>query len=145
MNKKHFLIIILISIVLFFSINEIFKTAYGVNIIDDFFDSKEFTSEEIEWLENKGNIIYGADRNSPPLMYVEAETGQYEGFTIDYLNALSIELETNIMNKAFVWDEALENLIKGETDICDMFPSTERAKNFDFSYSEIKKYSLMLN
>ncbi|MGB9840998.1 transporter substrate-binding domain-containing protein [Thermovenabulum sp.] len=89
--------------------------------------------EEMNYLKNKGKIIYGADINAPPLRYLDTEDGQYKGLVLDYLHALSLELGINIETKPFVWATALEKLSKGETDMCDMFESPERAKKYLFT------------
>lgn len=89
--------------------------------------------EERNYLKNKGKIIYGADINAPPLRFLDKEDGQYKGLVLDYLHALSLELGVNIETKPFVWATALEKLSEGETDLCDMFESPERAKKYLFT------------
>lgn len=116
-----------------FLINYLFDINLIEYAINTLLYSDEITSSEREWLDLKGSILYGADENSPPLMFVDDETNQYKGFTIDYLNALSLEIGVDIDKKSFVWKAALEKLTNGETDICDMFPSEERKKIYDFS------------
>lgn len=133
MNKKYISILVLCLFLLFLFINILFETSLSKYMVNDLFFSTELTKDEKAWLEKYGSIIYGADENSPPLMFVDNETDQYTGFTIDYTNALSIEIGADIKHKSYVWDEALAKLANGETDICDMFPSKERAKIYDFS------------
>ncbi len=133
MNKKYISILVLCLFLLFLFINILFETSLSKYMVKDLFFSTELTKDEKVWLEKYGSIIYGADENSPPLMFVDNETDQYTGFTIDYTNALSIEIGADIKHKSYVWDEALAKLANGETDICDMFPSKERAKIYDFS------------
>jgi len=106
---------------------------YNINIYEFFRNSNRLTIEEREWLERHGDIVYGADNNSPPLRYVDSGNDQYRGVVIDYLSALSIELGTDIKVKPMIWDEALKSLARGETDICDMYPSEERSKVYLFS------------
>lgn len=132
--KKIYIAIITICLSIFFILlNVLFETSLGQYIAYDLFLDNELTEEEKQWLSEHGSIIYGADENSPPLMFVDSDTGQYKGFTIDYTNALSLEIGADIKHKSYVWDEALEKLARGETDICDMFPSKERGKLYDFS------------
>jgi len=95
--------------------------------------STTLTQSERDWLEEHGPLIYGADNSTPPIRYVDPITGQYKGVTIDYLQALSIELETEIIFKPMVWAKALDDLEKGKTDLADMFPSEQRSKVFLFS------------
>lgn len=92
-----------------------------------------YTEEEIQYLKQKKVLRYGADSNAPPLRSVNQSTGQYEGIVIDYLNALSLELSTNIDKKPMVWSEALESLKQGKIDFCDMHPSDARSLYYDFT------------
>lgn len=96
-------------------------------------DYSNLSLEEKNYLKNKGKIIYGADINAPPLRYLDKDDGQYKGLVLDYLHTLSLELGINIETKPFVWATALEKLSIGETDICDMFESPERAKKYLFT------------
>ena len=106
---------------------------YNIGISEYLTQSTGLTETEQNWLTEHGPLIYGADNSTPPIRYVDPETGQYKGVTIDYLQALSIELETEIIFKPLIWAEALEQLAEGKTDMCDMFPSEQRAKVYLFS------------
>lgn len=91
------------------------------------------TETEKAYLANLGDLTYGADQSSPPLRYVNAQTGQYEGLVIDYLSALSMELGINIKTKPLVWQEALDQLATGKTDLCDMYASKSRRQYYAFT------------
>jgi len=121
---------LLISLVF---INEYLGAEYNMNLYEFFRNSNSLTVEERAWLDKHGPIIYGSDNNAPPLRYVDPVSGQYRGIVIDYLSALSIELGTEIKTKPMVWDDALQSLAAGETDICDMYPSDIRSKVYLFS------------
>lgn len=132
MKKKIYIVGVLILIFILNLINYIVENQYGVNLTEYFTISKPLTKEEQQWLKNHGDIIYGADKNAPPLRYVDTDN-QYKGIFIDYLNSLSIESGLQIEVRPLVWDKALTELKNENTDICDMFPSTERSKNYLFS------------
>ncbi len=132
MKKKIYIVGVLILIFILKLINYIVENQYGVNLSEYFTISKPLTKEEQQWLKNHGDIIYGADKNAPPLRYVDTDN-QYKGIFIDYLNSLSIESGLQIEVRPLVWDKALTELKNENTDICDMFPSTERSKNYLFS------------
>jgi polar amino acid transport system substrate-binding protein len=104
-----------------------------MGLIEYFGSSSMLTDDEIEYIQNHKTLIYGADYNSPPLRYVNQDTNQYEGLSIDYFRALSLELGLNIDFKPLIWHDALEQLENGTTDICDMSISKERSKRFLFS------------
>ena len=95
--------------------------------------SNNLTEKEREWIRQQETLIYAADRNAPPLRFLDQADGQYKGILIDYINSLSLEIGSNIELHPMIWEEALESLSKGETDICDMFSSTERSKHYLFS------------
>lgn len=132
--KRHFFVAILISVAL----NIVIVSAYfyfttDVNPIDQVLRRNRINATERAWLEEKGALVYGADRNSPPLRYVDPYTGQYIGLVVDYVNALSIELGIEIKMEPEVWGTALDKLSTGETDFGDMFPSRERAERYLFT------------
>lgn len=91
------------------------------------------TNEERSWLSSQESLLYSADRNAPPLRFVDEADGQYKGFVVDYINSLSLELGTNIEMHPMVWEDALKSLSEGESDLCDMFESEERSKHYNFS------------
>ncbi|WP_343347328.1 transporter substrate-binding domain-containing protein [Terrisporobacter petrolearius] len=132
MRKKIYISGVLILIFTINLINYIVENQYGVSLMEYSTISKPLTDEEKQWLKDHGKIIYGADKNAPPLRYVDTDN-QYKGIFIDYLNSLSIESGLQIEVRPLVWDKALSELKNENTDICDMFPSVERSKNYLFS------------
>ncbi|WP_432406329.1 transporter substrate-binding domain-containing protein [Wukongibacter sp. M2B1] len=134
MKKRIFYVSFFFLVISIIFINEYLAVEYNINLYEFFRNSTRLTLEEREWLQRHGDIVYGADNNSPPLRYVDPGNKQYRGVVIDYLSALSIELGTDIKVKPMVWDDALKSLTKGETDICDMYPSEERSKVYLFSH-----------
>ncbi|NLJ79131.1 MAG: transporter substrate-binding domain-containing protein, partial [Tissierellia bacterium] len=90
------------------------------------------SEQERALLEEKGGIVSVSDRSAPPISFI-GDDEQYMGLIIDYMTALSIELETDIELRPLVWDDTLKTLMKGEADVCDAFPSRERKKHFGFS------------
>lgn len=130
-NKRRYIIFgiifILLIIVLFMYVND-------ENIISSSNKEKDVLSvEERRWLKEQGALIYGADKNAPPLRFVDKADNQYKGVVVDYINLLSIELGVNIELHPLLWEDALTSLLEGKTDICDMFRSEEREKHFLFS------------
>lgn len=134
--KRRIFIAVLISIVLnILIVSMYFSYTSDLNPIDQLLRRNRITEEERAWLEQKGILVYGSDRNSPPLRYVDSESGQYIGLVVDYVNALSIELGIEIKLEPLLWRRALGKLEKGETDFSDMFPSKERGETYLFSDS----------
>ncbi|MGK0469346.1 MAG: PAS domain S-box-containing protein, partial [Clostridium sp.] len=129
-NNMFILLFICVFVVIF--MNKLVENKYNINIITYVQESVPLTYEEKEWLK-KNPIIYGADNNSPPLRYVDEETKQYKGTSIDIIQALSVELEVEIKYKPFIFKDAFTNLDKGQISMCDMFPSPDRSKKYLFS------------
>lgn len=132
MRKKIYISGVLILVFTINLVNYIVENQYGVSLMEYTQISKPLTEEEKQWLKSHREIIYGADKNAPPLRYVDTDN-QYKGIFIDYLNSLSIESGLQIEVRPLVWDKALSELKNEKTDICDMFPSVERSKDYLFS------------
>lgn len=132
--KRKILIMSLVLITVLSVIgNQFFQLEYHMSIFKFFFSNQQLTDEDRTYLKSHGPIIYASDDNAPPLRFYDRENDQYRGIVIDYLQALAIELQTEIVFKPMVWEDALAALSKGETDICDMYPSEERSKVYLFS------------
>lgn len=131
MIKKLLFLISIVLVILF--ANSFTKLEYDMNLIDYLSSDTTLSKDEITYLNDHNTLIYGADYNSPPLRYVNEGSQQYEGLVIDYLRALSIELGIAIEFKPLIWNDALDLLSNGETDLCDMYKSEERSKKFLFS------------
>lgn len=133
MKKKNLFVLLFIILFLIIFMNKLIINQYNVNIIQFFYKSQALTGDEKQWLSDHGPIIYGADQNSPPLRYVDSDTGQYKGVSVDLIQALSIELGVEIKFRPQVFKDALLSLKYGQIDIFDIFPSLERSKNYLFS------------
>ncbi len=106
---------------------------FNMNIYQLLFSNNQLTQEDREYLKARGTLVYGSDDNSPPLRFYDGVAGEYKGLAVDYLRALAIELETEIKFEPMIWEDALRALERGETDLCDMYPSKERSDIFLFS------------
>ncbi len=133
MKRKILLFSMILILVIGFIMNQYIQMVFHMNIFQYFWGSHQLTQEDRDYLKAHGPIIYGADNNAPPLRFYDTESEQYKGIVIDFLQALAIELETEIRFEPMVWEDALKALEAGETDICDMYPSKERAEKYLFS------------
>ncbi len=83
--------------------------------------------------EDAITIRVAGDENHPPYEYTD-EIGNYKGFNVDIINALSIELGIDIEFIPMKWRDAIEALEKREVDaIQGMSKTEERQKNFLFA------------
>ncbi|MHB1404355.1 MAG: transporter substrate-binding domain-containing protein [Desulfitobacteriaceae bacterium] len=84
-------------------------------------------------LEKQKVIRVAGDNNFPPFEYL-SDSGVYEGFNVDILNAISIETGIKLEYHPMSWNEALEALTAGEVDaIQGMKYSQEREALYRFS------------
>lgn len=116
--------ILILQLIILLTINEGRNHILNKNIL---------TEEEKEWLSREGTLIYGADNNAPPLRFVDESDGRYKGVVVDYMSVLSLELGVNIDVHPLLWENALQSLKDGDTDMCDMFISDKRSELFFFS------------
>lgn len=114
--------------------NYLVENTYGLNLKEYVRYSADYTSEEKDYLKSHGRLIYGTDASSPPLSYIDPRSGQYKGIVIDYVNSLSVELGIEIEFVPSVWSDALLKLKEGETDLCDISVSPERAETYSFAH-----------
>lgn len=133
MKRKILVMSLVLVTVLVIITNQYFRIEYHMSLFRYLLNNQELTQDDRAFLKEHGPIIYAADNNAPPLRFYDRNAEQYRGIVIDYLQALAIELETEIIFEPMVWEEALEALRRGESDICDMYPSKERSEVFLFS------------
>lgn len=136
--KRQVIYVVIISILLtLVFVNIYLKIESGTGFFVRLIERPVLTVEERNWLQKHGNkITYGADYSSPPLRYVDEENGQYTGFIVDYITALSFELGVEFEYKPLdSWNEALTQLSNRQSDFFDMIPSDLREKQFDFTDS----------
>lgn len=122
MNKKKiiiigFIIVIIISLI----------------YLDNDNNKNYLTESELQWLKSQDTLIYAANEKAPPLRFVDDIDNQYKGVVVDFIKQLSIELEFEIQTVPMQWDEALESLREGKTQICDMFINEERSQYYLFT------------
>lgn len=132
--RKLALIIFTATLLLIINyINEVVRIDYDLNLVEYFEYSREFTVDERRLLDKYGMLIFGGNINDPPLGRYYEETEQHLGLTVDIVNALAIELQTNIATKAMIWSDAVDALKNEETNMIDIVPSDARAVDFAFS------------
>jgi len=135
-NKKTIRILFIIIIIVFVvTVNQYTKNIYDLNLYEYIKYSANLTEKEKKYLEEKKTFNYVSDKNAPPFTFIDENSGQYKGLVIDYASALSIELEVEIEFIPKIWEEALNSVISGETDIIELIPSEDRKKYFAFSES----------
>ena len=131
MIKKHFILFIMVAVCIIL-LNQVILMKYGINLITYLKYSSPITKKEKEYLKLHSPIRLGTDITSPPISYYDNEAKEYSGLIVDYVNFLSIETETTITIDMYTFYNLVEALRSKKIDVCDMFPSENRAKEFNF-------------
>ncbi|MEL7646810.1 MAG: transporter substrate-binding domain-containing protein [Sedimentibacter sp.] len=144
-DRKIIKVILLITLCLFiFLADQFTNNIYDLNIFEYLKYTAAITDDERAYLDGKNIIYHASDKNAPPFTFLDKNNGQYKGLVIDYISALSIELEVDMDFVPKVWNEALASVISGETDMTELIPSSERAEYFLFSNSIYTFRSIIL-
>ncbi len=144
-KKQWIFLMILISFsVITFAANQFIKTIYDLNIYEYIKYSQDFSTEETEYLDENGALYYCTDNNAPPFSFQDKYTGRYKGFILDYVSALSIELNTQIEFVPKIWEEAVQSVMSGESDMIELFKSKEREEYLSFTKSIYKLRAIVI-
>ncbi len=127
--------LLLVACAFLFLADQFTNNIYDLTLLEYLKYSSDITEQEREYLQQKNVIYHASDKNAPPFTFKDEQNGQYKGLVIDYLSALSIELEVEMEFVPKVWEEALSSVISGETDMTELIPSQERSQYFAFSES----------
>ncbi len=130
--KKHFILVIMVAVCIILW-NQIVFMKYGINLTTYLKYSSSITEKERDYLKFHSPIRLGSDITAPPISYYDKAAEEYAGLIVDYVSFLSIETATPITINMYTFYNLMEALREQKIDVCDMFPSESRAKEFDFS------------
>lgn len=133
MKKKFILGLTVLIFILMFLGDHYLKQSFQMTLGDYIQTMEPLSDADQAYLDGLSVITYGADSNSPPLRYVEEQSSQYKGIVVEYIDALSIEIGLPIEFTPMQWSDALSALSSSHIDICDMHPSDDRGRVYDFS------------
>lgn len=95
------------------------------------------------YAEKEGSLIIAGDSNFPPYEFL-TEDGEYRGFNVDLMRALSIEIKRDIKLVPMSWMETYTALNSGEIDaIQGMNFNKQRKEIYDFSTPYIVNSSIL--
>lgn len=136
-NKKEWILMLMLIfiVVMVLAFNNFTQTVYDLNLYECVKYSRDFTQEEISYLNEEKVLYFTSDINAPPFSFQDKKTGEYKGFVLDYATALSIELNTEIKFVPRVWEEAIQSVVLGESHMTELFSSDEREKYLSFTNS----------
>lgn len=130
--RKHFIFIFMLFICSIL-LNQVILIKYGITLPVYLKYSVPLSKAEKQYLVSHVPIRLGTDLTAPPISYYDEKDKKYAGLIVDYVNFLSLETESPITIEMYPFYELVESLRKKEIDVCDMFPSEKRAREFKFS------------
>lgn len=133
MKNKWYAYFAVLALLLLLGTDKYIHQKYSLHLPAYFRYAQDFDERDQAILAQYPSLVYGGNINDPPLGMYYPENGQYLGLVVDHMSALSIELNKDIIAKPMVWDDALEALKNGETNLCDVIPSEERRKHYAFT------------
>lgn len=136
------LLVVIVSGILLSIANNNF--IYSNNDWNMLFSSNSLTKDERAWLDEKEFLIYSSDYDTPPLRFIEDNSGRYIGIVVDYMEALSLELGIEIKLQPDTWQVALDNLKEGRVHMVDMYPSEQRSAYYHFTNTIFYQNAVMV-
>lgn len=109
------------------------KDTYDISLLAYWDYSKELTQEEQNYLDEIGELTYGAAYFEAPLSY--EENGEVKGIIVDYMECLGTTLGVKTKNVPIEKDEALQLIVEDQVDISDIAPTKKKNQKLNFSQS----------
>ena len=109
------------------------KDTYDISLLAYLDYSKELTEEEQSYLDEIGELTYGAAIFEAPLSY--EENGEAKGIIVDYMECLGTTLGVKIKNVPVEKDEALQLIVEDQVDVSDIAPTKKKNQKLNFSQS----------
>ena len=109
------------------------KDTYDISLLAYLDYSKELTEEEQSYLDEIGELTYGAATFEAPLSY--EENGEAKGIIVDYMECLGTTLGVKIKNVPVEKDKALQLIVEDQVDVSDIAPTKKKNQKLNFSQS----------
>jgi len=109
------------------------KDTYDISLLAYLDYSKGLTEEEQSYLDEIGELTYGAATFEAPLSY--EENGEAKGIIVDYMECLGTTLGVKIKNVPVEKDKALQLIVEDQVDVSDIAPTKKKNQKLNFSQS----------
>ena len=109
------------------------KDTYDISLLAYWDYSKELTEEEQNYLDEIGELTYGAATFEEPLSY--EENGEAKGIIVDYMKCLGATLGIEINNVPVEKEGALKLIVEDEVDVSNIAPTKKKNQKLNFSQS----------
>lgn len=121
-----------IALLLFFAImaDRYCRMTYGGSIFYVLTGENEITEEEKEYLKQRRDLIYGETLDSFPAQLYDSSLEGEEGFAVDMMEQISLEVGVPIALQPLIWPEVFHLLDNSQVDIIQISYSEEREKSY---------------
>lgn len=109
------------------------KDTYDISLLAYWDYSKELTQEEQNYLDELGELTYGATTFEAPLSY--EENGEVKGIIVDYMECLGTTLGIEVNNVSIDKNQALQIIVEDEVDVSNIAPTKKKNQKLNFSQS----------
>ncbi len=109
------------------------KDTYDISLLAYWDYSKELTQEEQNYLDELGELTYGAATFEAPLSY--EENGEVKGIIVDYMECLGTTLGIEVNNVSIDKNQALQIIVEDEVDVSNIAPTKKKNQKLNFSQS----------
>ena len=97
--------------------------------------SGAYAADLLDTVKERGTLIVGVEGTYPPFNFVDAKTGQLDGFDIEVSQLIADKLGVKVQFVKTEWSAILAGLSSGKFDVIlnQVGITPEREKTFDFS------------
>lgn len=127
---KYTILITAFGVFLLAALNQYYVITQNRSLYSVFIHQDTFTNEELEWLYAHEELRFGDTIDSFPAQINQNESVQYQGYSIDIMNMLSIEMETPITFVPLDWADTFSALENKEIDFFNLTYSEERKQRY---------------
>lgn len=113
-----------------FAADQYCEMIYGGGLLYVVTGQSEITETEQEYLRQRGTLVYADTLDSFPAQLYDASLRQEEGFNMDLMNQLSLEMGAPIRFLPIEWPEVFDTLESGRADFIQISYSEERDEKY---------------
>lgn len=113
-----------------FAASQYCRVNWGGGLLYVMAGQNEITEEEQEYLQQRGELVYAETLDSFPAQLYDESLQEEEGFNMDLMNQISLEMGTSIRFLPIEWPEVFDTLESGRADFIQISYSDERNEKY---------------
>lgn len=130
MSLNYLLWGILLLVFLTFMMDQYCRMVFGGGALYVVSGGNEISLEEKEYLKQKTGLVYGETLDSFPAQLYDPLLRGENGFAIDLMDQLALEMETGIAFQPLIWSEVFTSLDNRQVDIIQITYSEDRSEKY---------------